>query len=35
MLLMFLAIAIGGAYAAYYPYKHIGNFVGGYVFSVR
>jgi len=25
--LVFLAIAIGGAYAAYYPYKHMGNFV--------
>jgi len=25
--LAFLAIAIGGAYAAYYPYKHMGNFV--------
>ena len=25
--MVFLAIAIGGAYAAYYPYKHMGNFV--------
>jgi hypothetical protein len=26
--LVFLAIAIGGAYAAYYPYKRMTNFVG-------
>jgi hypothetical protein len=32
---MFLAIAIGGAYAAYYPHKNMGNFVSGHVFSVR